>query len=245
MTMPDGFWSEAEQVIAGVDKLNACLLQVGNGEPPDWMIAYKNLVYRDEDSGKIWRSNGTSMEVIIDSNGAASSPSLRSLSTGGAAAFGHGHIYEIASKLETIATGSFTGNTLTRISDASIPLVNPGNILTYNTIESANLTYTSTGNQALIVGVAEVLNPNTAPNITITVRVVRGSTVICSSSIVRNGDSSPYNAGLVIATGLDIPGSGSFTYNLQIGGLKSTSHSRTSTNGILDAGISVAILNID
>ena len=84
MTTPDGFWSDAEQVIAGVDKLNACLLQVGNGEPPDWMIPFKNIVYRDEDTSKIWQSNGTSMVVIIDADGAAATPGLRSLSAGGA-----------------------------------------------------------------------------------------------------------------------------------------------------------------
>ena len=231
MTTPDGFWSDAEQVIAGVDKLNACLLQVGSGEPPDWMIPFKNIVYRDEDTSKIWQSNGTSMVVAIDSNGDASSPSLRTLSAGGAAAFGHGHSFSIANRLEQRLDTARSDNIATnRILDDVFNQATPTGALIYNPISATSsgttpltLDYTSTGNRILIYGIVSVYNLSGSVAVEFFLRLLKGSIVLNTVSLIMPSDASPFNAYLVGIDYLDNPGSGNFEYSLEVAGRRQSS----------------------
>ena len=87
-----GAWSETELTPFSADNMNACLLQVDDGPPGISLLGFEGQRYFDNVAKEMYRDNGSVWEKIIEADGNANVPGLRSLTEdGGAAAFTHVH----------------------------------------------------------------------------------------------------------------------------------------------------------
>ena len=117
----EGFWSEVDQTPFSADAMNACLLQIGEGPPDDGQLGYLGQRYFDNVNKKMYRDNGSSWDILIDSNAASNIPSLRTLTLGGSSPYNHAHIG---------GPSEFTGDIITE-SDSSTQVLVTSNISDY------------------------------------------------------------------------------------------------------------------